>query len=150
MKKKTLIVGVDGSEGSSAAVDDALRLAGYLDATITFVFVRRPPSEMLGDPYYERAVSADLVRARRAVAEAVQAATRAGIEADAEILEGDPADELVSLADNRDAELIVVGSRGLGPLAGAMLGSVSRSVSQHANRPVVVAKQMRARVRQVA
>jgi nucleotide-binding universal stress UspA family protein len=150
MKKKSLIVGVDGSEGSCAAVDEAIDLAGDLDATVTFVFVRKLPSAMLGDPYFQRAVTADLARARCAVAEAVETASAAGIEADAEILEGDAGDELVSLADNRDADMIVVGSRGYGALAGAVLGSVSRSVSQHANRPVVVAKQMRARARQVA
>ena len=149
MMKKTLIVGVDGSEGSRAAVDEELRLAGDLDATVTFVYVRKAPSLLLGDPYYARALSVDIAQARSAVAAAVDAATRSGIEADAEILEGDPCDELVSLADNRDADMIIVGSRGYGPLAGAVLGSVSRSVSQHANRPVVVAKQT-ARVRQVA
>ena len=150
MKKKSLIVGVDGSDGSRAAVDEAIDLAGALEATITFVFVRKAPSGWLGDPYYQRALTADLARARKAVTEAVDAATKAGIEADAEILEGDPANELVSLADNRDADMIVVGSRGHGALAGAVLGSVSQSVSQHANRPVVVAKQKPARARQVA
>jgi nucleotide-binding universal stress UspA family protein len=147
MKKKSLIVGVDGSEGSAAAIDEALRLAGDLDAAITFVFVRKPPPALLGNPYYERALKADISRARRAVGQAVAVATSAGIEADSEILEGDPADELVSLADNRDSDMIVVGSRGFGPLAGAVLGSVSRSVSQHANRPVVVAKQAHPRAR---
>jgi nucleotide-binding universal stress UspA family protein len=150
MTKKSLIVGVDGSEGSQAAVDLAIDLAGNLGATVTFVFVRKSPSWWLGDPYYQRALSGDLVEARRAVAEAVESATMAGIEAYSEILEGDPADELVSLADNRDIDMIVVGSRGHGALAGAMLGSVSQSVSQHANRTVVVAKQMPVRARQVA
>jgi nucleotide-binding universal stress UspA family protein len=150
MQKKSLIVGVDGSEGSRAAVDEAIDLAGALDATVTFAFVRKPPSGWLGDPYYQRALTGDLAKARLAVAQAVETATRAGIEADAEILEGDPADELLSLADNRDVDLIVVGSRGHGPLAGAVLGSVSQSVSQHASRTVVVAKQRPARARQVA
>ena len=150
MREKSVIVGVDGSEGSRAAVDEAIDLAGNLGATVTFVFVRKAPSWWLGDPYYQRALSVALVEARRAVAEAVETATTAGIEAYSEILEGDPADELVSLADNRDADMIVVGSRGHGALAGAMLGSVSQSVSQHANRTVVVAKQMPGRARQVA
>ena len=150
MREKSVIVGVDGSEGSRAAVDEAIDLAGNLGATVTFVFVRKAPSWWLGDPYYQRALSVALVEARRAVAEAVETATTAGIEAYSEILEGDPADELVSLADNRDADMIVVGSRGHGAFAGAMLGSVSQSVSQHANRTVVVAKQMPARARQVA
>jgi nucleotide-binding universal stress UspA family protein len=150
MSEKSLIVGVDGSDGSRAAVDEAIDLAGDLGAALTFVFVRKPPARWLGDPYYQRALTGDMVDARRAVAEAVEKATTAGIEADAEILEGDPANELVSIADNRDADLIVVGSRGHGALAGAVLGSVSQSVSQHANRTVVVAKQMPARKRLVA
>lgn len=150
MKKKSLIVGVDGSEGSRAAVDEAIDLAGNLGATLAFVFVRKPPSGWLGDPYYQRALTGDLVDARRTVAEAVETATKAGIEAYSEVLEGDPANELVSIADNRDADMIVVGSRGHNALAGAVLGSVSQSVSQHANRTVVVAKQMPARARLVA
>ena len=150
MKKKSLIVGVDGSEGSRAAVDEAIDLAGNLGATLTFVFVRKPPSGWLGDPYYQRALTGDLVDARRAVAEAVETATTAGIGAYSEVLEGDPANELVSIADNRDVDMIVVGSRGHNALAGAVLGSVSQSVSQHANRTVVVAKQMPARARLVA
>ena len=145
-----LMVGVDGSDGSLAAVDEAIELAHGLEATLTFVYVRRPPSSLLGDLYYQRAISADLGRAKQAVDAAVATATAAGIEADAEILEGDPADEIVSLADNRDAALIVVGSRGHGALAGALLGSVSSSIAQHASRPVVVTKQTCPRVRQVA
>ena len=77
MRKKSLIVGVDGSDGSRAAVDEAIDLAGNLGATVTFVFVRKPPSGWLGDPYYQRALTGDLVDARRAMAEAVETATRA-------------------------------------------------------------------------
>ena len=56
----------------------------------------------------------------------------------------------MSFADNRSADLIVVGSRGYGPLAGALLGSVSSSVVQHASVPVLVAKSASRRQRDVA
>jgi nucleotide-binding universal stress UspA family protein len=135
------IVAVDGSEGSRAAVDEAIALARDLDATLTFVCVRKPASSILGHPLYDRQLSYHLRRARQTIGEAIERATAAGITADGEILEGDAADEVVSLADNRHADLIVIGSRGHGALAGALLGSVSRAVVQHADVPVLVAKQ---------
>ncbi len=147
---KRLLVAVDGSDGSNAAVEEALALAADLRAAVTFAYVRRPPSLLLGDPFYQRVLTGEFAEACSAVAEAMEAAAAVGIEADSEILEGDPCDEIVSLADNRGADLIVVGSRGFGALAGALLGSVSRAVLQHAHRPVLVAKQVGARERQVA
>jgi nucleotide-binding universal stress UspA family protein len=137
---KALIVAIDGSEGGNAAVAEAIALARDLPAALTFVFVRKPPSSMLGFPLPERHVSYDLRRARETIGVAIETATAAGVESDGEILEGDVADEIVSFADNRQADLIVVGSRGHGALAGALLGSVSRAVVQHAHVPVLVAK----------
>ena len=134
---KRILVAVDGSEGSKAAIDEALALARDLDASLTFVSVRRPPSSVRGHPYYDRQLSHGLGHARQAIAEAVEAARTAGVE----IFEGDAADEIVSLADNRDVDLVIVGSRGHGALAGALLGSVSREIVQHASVPVLVAKQ---------
>jgi nucleotide-binding universal stress UspA family protein len=147
---KSFLVAVDGSEGSKAAVDEAIALARDLDASLTFVCVRKPLSSVLGHPYYERHRSHWLGYARQAIAEAVEAATRAGIESDGEVLEGHAADEIVSLADNRHADLVIVGSRGHGAIAGALLGSVSRAVVQHADVPVLVAKHRPLRHAQVA
>jgi nucleotide-binding universal stress UspA family protein len=138
---KSFLVAVDGSEGSKAAVDEAIALARDLDASLTFVCVRKPPSSVLGHPYYERQLSHGLGYARQAMAEAVEAARAAGIESGGEIIEGYPADEIISLADNRNVDLVIVGSRGHGALAGALLGSVSREIVQHASVPVLVAKQ---------
>jgi nucleotide-binding universal stress UspA family protein len=95
----------------------------------------------LGYPVYDRRVGYDLRHARQTIAKAVERAAAAGIESTGEILEGDAADEIVSLSDNRHADLIVIGSRGHGALAGALLGSVSGAVVQHAHVPVLVAKQ---------
>lgn len=138
---KRFLVAVDGSEGSKAAVDEAIALARDLDASLTFVSVRRPPSSVLGHPYYDRQLSPGLGHARQAIAEAVETAKAAGVDSTGEIFEGNAADEIVSLADNRDADLVIVGSRGHGALAGALLGSVSREIVQHASVPVLVAKQ---------
>jgi nucleotide-binding universal stress UspA family protein len=147
---KKILVAIDGSEGSRAAIDEALELAGQVGAEVTFAFVRRPPSSLLGYPYYERLLSTELATARATVAAAELKAEEAGIESASTVLEGEPVDEILSAADNRGVDLIVMGSRGRGPFAGALLGSVSSAVVQHADVPVLVAKERTARRRVAA
>ena len=67
-------------------------------------------------------------------------AAEAGVAGESEILEGDAAEEILGLARLRDADLIVVGSRDLGRVAGAVLGSVSHAIVDNADRPVLVVK----------
>lgn len=142
---KEFLVAIDGSEGSEAAIDEALDLAQDVGAHVTFAFVRKPPSSLLGYPYYERLLSHELATAREALDSATDRAEDVGIDSESEILEGDPVDEILSFADNRGADLIVMGSRGRGAFAGALLGSVSSGVVQHASVPVLVAKERSAR-----
>jgi nucleotide-binding universal stress UspA family protein len=144
------LVAIDGSEGSRAAIDEALELAGQVGAEVTFAFVRRPPSSLLGYPYYERLLSTELATARTTLAAAERRAGEAGIDSVSTVLEGDPVDEILSAADNRSVDMIVMGSRGRGAFAGALLGSVSSAVVQHANVPVLVAKERAARRRVAA
>ena len=66
------------------------------------------------------------------------------------LLRGDPADEIVAYADTVDADLIVVGSRGHGAVASALLGSVSRGILREARRPVLVVRGAAARRSRVA
>jgi nucleotide-binding universal stress UspA family protein len=138
---REFLVPVDGSEGSEAAIEEALELAREVGAQVTFAFVRKPPSSLLGSPYYERLLCTELGTARAVTDAARRKAWEAGVGTRTEILEGDPVDEILSFADNRRADLIVMGSRGRGPFAGALLGSVSSGVVQHANVPVLVAKE---------
>ena len=138
---KEIMVAIDGSDGSRAAIDEAVELAAPLGAHITFVSVRKAPSSLLGTPNYECRLARDLGVARATVDAALKQAREAGIEARGEVLEGNAVDEILSFADNCGADLIVMGSRGHGALAGALLGSVSSGVVQHANVPVLVAKQ---------
>jgi nucleotide-binding universal stress UspA family protein len=142
---KEFLVAIDGSEGSEAAIDEALDLAQDVGAHVTFAFVRKPPSSLLGYPYYERLLSHELATARETLDSATDRAEDVGIESESEILEGDPVDEILSFADNRGADLIVMSSRGRGAFAGALLGSVSSGVVQHASVPVLVAKERSAR-----
>lgn len=65
------------------------------------------------------------------------AAGTSGLSVDTEILDGHPADRLVAQADG-DGGLIVVGSRGYGPLGAVLVGSVAAEVLREATSPVIV------------
>ena len=135
-----ILIATDGSAGASVAVDQGVWLAKMLDAKVTFVAVARAPYSILGDPYYQRALTADLAKARAAIADAILAAEERRVPYETEILEGSPADKILEVATARGADLIVIGSRGRGAITGTILGSVSSDVVHRSDRPVLVAR----------
>jgi nucleotide-binding universal stress UspA family protein len=136
---KRILIATDGSPEARAAVEYGLDLARSSSASATVVFVRRPSRPFVGDPFYQRELSKGLHRADDAGNHALQVAADLGVETDVEIREGDPAAQIIELARLRDVDLIVLGSRNRGPLAAALLGSVSKDVVTHADRPVLIA-----------
>ena len=144
---KHILVATDGSDTGRYALEEAVELAAGSGAALTVVYVRHAPLPVLGEPVYQRSLSVELAQANEALAIATGLAHTAGVKAEAEVLEGDPAKQIVELARLRDVDLIVVGSRGLGAMRGALLGSVSRAVLQHADRPVLVATRRAVRSR---
>jgi nucleotide-binding universal stress UspA family protein len=134
-----VLIATDGSDSGREAVEYGLDLARSGHAGATVVYVRRTPRPLLGDPFYQRDLTDGLHRADRALGAAARAAAELGVSAEVEILEGDPATQIIEFARLRDADLIVVGSRNRGPLVAALLGSVSRDIVAHADRPVLVA-----------
>ena len=143
---KQILVATDGSANGRHALDEAVELAAAAGANLTVVYVRHAQLPVLGEPVYQRSLSADLRQANEAVAIATGVAHTAGVEAEGEVLEGDPAKQILELARLRDVDLIVVGSRGRVPRR-PLLGSVSRDVLHDADRPVLVATRRAARRR---
>ena len=137
---KRIVIGTDGSADARAAVREGVELAAAVGGEVTLVYARQAPIAIFGEPYYQDALSEERKIAERAIDEAVAIAREHGIEPETEVLDGDAADAIIRVAATVDADVIVVGSRGLGPLASAFLGSVSRSVMTRAHRPVLVAK----------
>ena len=129
-----VVAAVDASASGAAAARTAISLAGRLGAAVVFVYVRRGPSAILGEPYYQRRLDAEMATAKRALGDALTAAERAGVAASGEELDGPPARRVVEFARLRGARLVVLGSS-----RRRFRRSVSRRVIRAADRPVVVA-----------
>jgi nucleotide-binding universal stress UspA family protein len=134
----TVLIATDGRPSSHAAVKKGLAIAQELGARVTFVSAYRPPWAALGEPFYQRSLTTKLGESRKALRSAKVAAEAFGTEADYEIVEGRPARAIAAVAAARDADLVVVGSRGLA--LPALRSSVSRSLVGHSDRSVLVAK----------
>jgi nucleotide-binding universal stress UspA family protein len=137
-----ILVGVDGSPQSTEACHLAIELARGYNATLTalHVAVPIPPSRSLSPADYIRAE--DAARTRGAdLLKAVGTLTGGLVPFAAELEFGDPATAICRRAQELDADLIVVGSRGLGTLSRLLLGSVSSAVAQRAPCSVLVVRQ---------
>jgi nucleotide-binding universal stress UspA family protein len=142
-----IVVGVDRSASAKAALRFTLDEARLRQARVRVIHAwqfRPPYGRSVGIEGVPLALGADLDGFQRAaaaeldaiVAEAAPGAGGFGIEKRVE--QGDPATVLVD--QSRDADLLVVGSRGHGGFASLLLGSVSQACAQHAACPVVIVR----------
>lgn len=133
-----IVVGLDGSSGSVAALRWAVSEARLRGATVEVVIAwAAPPMYGYSALYSTEDFQAD---ARSALQRALDSVTDelAGVEVVTTVAEGRPAQVLLAAA--ADAEMLVVGSRGHGAFAGMLLGSVSQHCVQSATGVVVVVR----------
>jgi nucleotide-binding universal stress UspA family protein len=138
VKLKTILVPVDFSDYSLEAVRWASMLAAETKARILLVHVWQPP------PAYPDGVSwativADQERESEHQLQQLEP-TRLDVECERRLLTGDPATEIVNLANNESCDMIVVGTHGRSGIARWVLGSVTEAIMRHATCPVLVVK----------
>jgi nucleotide-binding universal stress UspA family protein len=144
----TIVCGVDGSADSQAALDVAARLAERLEVRLVLAHVAEvelAPYAAVGRVGVTGIAPRPMTLATRGEQEVAgarlleQLAAERGLgDAEQRVAVGVPAERLADLADDEDAELIVVGSRGRGRFKAALLGSVSNSLVGVARCPVLI------------
>jgi nucleotide-binding universal stress UspA family protein len=132
-----ILLATEGSEGA----DQAIRFLGGLGLpSSTTVQVTCVVDQFIESLLEEVKPPTGRDFAHRVVEEAVTRLAADGLQACYQIRRGDSAHQVILAADAFDADLIVVGSRGLTGLASFVLGSVARDVAQHSTRSVLVVR----------
>lgn len=135
----TVVVGYDGSDAARLAFAEGARRAAAGGRVIVVHSYELPP-EFLGSPNYDRMLIERQSRGRALLDDLLEHAHGIpnDLEVETDLLGGPPAQAITQAAKARDADAIVIGSRGLGRLRVAALGSVSNQVLHLADRPVTV------------
>lgn len=136
-----ILLAVDGSEHAIRAARKAAELARLMNPLEFRIVVAYDPIPLyLGEPNMQIAFTNRKGEAEEILAAAVKEVGKIPCKVQTEILEGDPASAIIEMAKNHNSDVIVMGSRGLGRLAGLLLGSTSQKVVSHAPCPVLIVR----------
>ncbi len=136
-----ILLAVDGSDHALNAARTAGELVRVMKADVLRIVIAYDPiPSYLGEPNLQQAIDARLKEANGILEAAVKAVGEVPIDIHTELIEGSPAEAILNVADTRQSDLIVMGSRGLGLLTGALLGSTSQKVISHAPCPVLIVR----------
>jgi nucleotide-binding universal stress UspA family protein len=136
-----ILLAVDGSENALRAAQMAADLARAMKSErlrIVVCFEGMP--SYLGEPNLQRAIDQRVLAANAILQQAVEVVGKVPAEVHTELIEGDPAEAIIEVAKTRKSDVIVMGSRGLGRLAGLVLGSTSQKVVSHAPCPALIVR----------
>jgi nucleotide-binding universal stress UspA family protein len=141
-----IVVGTDGSDTAGEAVRQAIDLAKLSGASLSIVSAydpvpkRKVESEKLDAPadvQYEIGPREDVNLVLDAAA---ATAKKEGLDVQTHPVEDDPADAILNVAEETDADLIVVGNKGMAGARRFLLGSVPNNVSHHAPCSVIIVR----------
>jgi nucleotide-binding universal stress UspA family protein len=144
-----ILLATDGSEAAAAALAVVSAMPLAEGSAVLVVHVMSEPVGVMapyGEGFFTESQllfnlrSSEREAATAALEEAVQRLARPGVVVTSSLREGEPSAQLLAAAAEFEAELIVLGARGLSALDRFLLGSVSHNVSRHARCPVLVAR----------
>ena len=142
---RKIMVATDGSEYVKKAVNTAVEIAKLSGAKIYAVYVVTSGGYTIGHPRdigWEESMKKELsIEGKEATAYVETVGKAANIEVESVILEGSPADQIVDFAEQKDIDLIVMGTLGKTGIRRFLLGSVTQNVVRHSKKAVLVVKE---------
>jgi nucleotide-binding universal stress UspA family protein len=136
-----ILLAVDGSEHALHAARTAAELARTMKPSEFRIVVSYDTIPLyLGEPNLQFAIDSRKLDAEEILNLAIKEVGNIPCEIHTEIIEGDAAEAIIDVAVTRASDIIVMGSRGLGRLAGLLLGSTSQKVVAHAPCPVLIVR----------
>ena len=142
MKRKRILVPVDGSEGSCQAVALAGELALSIGCTLDILHVSYFDSstDSQSDSWLPEEVAGAVGCQQQEVLDKARAYLPEGIAADFHLRTGNPVEEILRFAHQQQDWLIVVGGRGLGAVEGFLMGSISQQLLEESPVSVLIAR----------
>jgi nucleotide-binding universal stress UspA family protein len=141
-----ILLATDGSDEAAMAAEAAAELSKQSGSEIHVAYVLPAPAQLIGHHLYSAEMRESLLGAAEREAEtflkdrAEQIGADGGKVAETHLRSGEPDKEILRLAEELGAGLIVIGSRGLGAVSRTLMGSVSESVVRQAHCPVFVVR----------
>jgi nucleotide-binding universal stress UspA family protein len=136
-----ILLAVDGSEHALHAAKVAGDLVRSVKAKeLRIVIAYEPVPAYLGEPNLQITINSRMNESQDVLHEAESIVGQVPAEIHSELIEGQIADAIINVAETRGCDLIIMGSRGLGRLAGALLGSNSQKVVSEAQCPVLIVR----------
>lgn len=136
---RRILVPVDGSESSEKSILQAISIAKLCRAKLYFLYVANI-NQIAINPNLTHAIMDAMRAAGTAILERAESMLPQNIECEKIMETGAPAAVILEYEEILDADLIVMGSRGLGVVKGVLLGSVSQYIIERAKGPVMVVK----------
>ena len=136
---KNILVPVDGSDGSDKAVAQAIGMAEIYGAKLKFLYVANI-NQLAINAALSQAILEAVTKAGKTILDRAENMVPSGIEKESFSETGSPAAVILEFEDKLNADLIVMGSRGLGVVKGILLGSVSQYIIERSKCPVLVIK----------
>lgn len=137
---KQILLAADGSENAVRAAKEAIKIAGLSDESVIDIVYVADFEKAKSDFLHAGTADALLLERRKKVQNVEKLIKEAGVAHKVTILHGPPGPEIVKYANEKEVDLVVIGSRGLNGFQEMVIGSVSHKVMKRVHCPALIVK----------